>query len=264
MKIAIVISGLARFPEQGFYFLEEIKKRSKHEIDIYAGVWSIDTIPESITNKLKGLATIPYSLRDDLRNLLENNNLLSGHLNETFIETHSGLISHMATCSVFSEDLKKYHAVVKWRWDVAVLSDYFELFCTWFNGSENTLLTDDVHINCGKPFMNEVVFISSPELMIKSFTPVKEKFLKLGLILENNFKERKNYILSTFTSHGSLVAESQGTIKTAPLNWALLRKNILDNPKLLYSNNIDTFIKLQKEADKERDRLLLENNKNNK
>ena len=244
MKIAIVISGLVRFPEQGLYFLQEIKKHSKHEIDIYAGIWSIDTLPDAITPYLKKTAVIPYTLRDELHDMLADKGLLGNHLNSSFINGHSGLISHMATCSVFAEDLKNYDVVVKWRWDVAILYDYFELFCRWHQGLTNTLLSDDIRIDYGKPYMNEVVFISDPELMIKAFTPVRERFLKLGVILNNNLKERENYILSTFISHASLVADVHGTLKTAPLRWALLRKNILDNPELIHTDNIDVLLNI--------------------
>lgn len=265
MKIAVVISGLVRFPEQGFTFLEEILKRSPHSIDIYAGVWSTDSVPESITKHLKGLVTIPYSIRDDLCNLVKSHRLLSGLINDIFIEQHAGLISHMATCTAFSDELKDYDLIIKWRWDVAILPDHFDRICKSSILNKNSFVTDVVMISDGIPAMNEVVFSANPSLMLEAYTPVKEKFLRLGEILDSEFQKIGTEIKTgTFYSFTRLVVDKRMNVRSTYFNWALLRKNILDNLGYLYCNDPTMLIKLQRDADLERDRVLLENTGNNK
>jgi hypothetical protein len=265
MNIAIVISGLVRFPEQGFTFLEEILKRSPHKIDIYAGVWSTDTVPESITKKLKGIATVPYSLRTELLDLLKDHELFVGLLSDGFIEQHAGLISHMGACTAFSNELKDYDLIIKWRWDVAILPDHFDIICKTHNLTKNSFITDVVMISDGVPVMNEVVFSASPKLMLEAYTPVKERFLRLGKILDLDF-QRMGAELRTgsFDSFTRLIIDKRMNVRSANFNWALLRKNILDNLGYLYCNDPLMLKKLQRDFDLERDRLLLENSKNNK
>ena len=250
MRVAIVVSGLVRFPEQGFHFLKKILNYSVHDVDIYAGLWDTDSIPDNISRELKSIAMIPCSLKDELQKLiLDNNILIKGNVTN-FIESHLGLISHMATCSEFSKDLLQYDAVIKWRWDLAVLYDHFDLFCALHNWSKNTLTTDDLIVQAGSLHMNEVVFISDPELMIKSFTPVRERFLALASMLDLKLlMHGDNFKISTFDSHASLVSSVYGNIKISQILWALLRKNILDNLHLLDTNEVHKLIKLQKDYD---------------
>lgn len=262
MKVAIVVSGLVRFPEQGFHFLKKILNHSVHNVDIYAGLWDTDSIPDSISQELKSIAIIPCSLKDELEKLILDNNILTKGNVTTFIESHLGLISHMATCSEFSKDLLQYDAIIKWRWDLAVLYDHFELFCALHNWSKNTLTTDDLVVQAGSLHMNEVVFISDPELMIKSFTPVRERFLALASMLDLKLSMHgDNFKISTFDSHASLVSSVYGNIKVARLRWALLRKNILDNLELLETKEIYQLSALQQQWDLKVSNEKIENQK---
>jgi hypothetical protein len=120
-------------------------------------------------------------------------------------------------------------------------------------------------ISDGVPVMNEVVFSASPKLMLEAYTPVKERFLRLGKILDLDF-QRMGAELRTgsFDSFTRLIIDKRMNVRSANFNWALLRKNILDNLGYLYCNDPLMLKKLQRDFDLERDRLLLENSKNNK
>lgn len=255
MKIAVVISGLARYPEQGFSFLERIIRQSEHHIDIFAGVWNIDTIPDHIACKLKGISYIPYDLRNKLYALLEDNYLSTKLFSLNCItEQHAGLIAHMAACDAFKEQLVEYDLVVKWRWDLAMMPGDFELICSNYTSNVHDITTDNVSIQNDYPIMNEVAFAACPDIMLSTFTPVEEKFLHLGRELQLDvMKEGNKLQIGGLFSHAKLVKLSGFNISTVPFKWALLRKNILDNPEYLKYQQIDFLIMLQKEGDHVRD-----------
>ena len=250
MKIAIVISGLVRFPEQGFHRLKQLIQNSTHDIDVFAGIWDSDSVPSNISQELKRIAVIPCSLKDELHQIIKKHNVLVNEDVRYFIESHSGLISHMAACTEFSNELLHYDAVIKWRWDVAVTHEHFERFCKRHGQSKNTLTTDNLFVDHGHLYMNEVLFIADPELMIKSFTPVRERFLALAVMLDAEVAiHGKKFIISTFNSHSKLVTSVFGSIITSVFQWALLRKNILDNLHLLDTQYIHDLVVLQQEWD---------------
>ena len=263
MKIAIVISGLARFPEQGFHFLKKILDSSPYKIDVYAGLWSIDTLPENISKELKAIKVIPYSIRDELIEDLRKNNLIVDQLNSTFLNNHSGLIGHMETCNLFSKELINYDFVFKWRWDVVVTLDHFEMICKNLKKFENFFISDLLTIDEGNTLMNEVVFVSTPKLMLNTFTPTKEKFLELGKALDRDKSELDSdkLRLGSLSSFTKLIILNRYSVRTVPFSWALLRKNILDNQEYLNYADIRLLIKLQQEGDFSRDLELLKSDK---
>jgi hypothetical protein len=255
MKIAVVISGLARFPEQGFPFLERIVQQSKHQIDIFAGVWSIDTIPDHIAYKLKGISYIPHDIKNRFHALLEDN-LLSGKLFSfhCVTEQHAGLIGHMAACDAFKNHLINYDLIIKWRWDVAVLPADFELICNSYSLNAQTIITDVVDEYNGYNAMNEVVFAAAPDTMLSTFTPVTDKYLHLCKELQiDAVKIGPNIIVGSLCAHAKLVKLHNISIYTVPFKWALLRENILDNLEYVNCQQIDLLMKLQQQGDRKRD-----------
>jgi len=255
MKIAIVISGLARFPEQGFHFLERIIRQSEHNIDVFAGVWSTDTIPDHIADKLKNISYIPNDIKHKLYTLIEDNFISTKLFSFNCIaEQHAGLLAHMAACNAFKEQLKDYELVVKWRWDLAMMPHDFELICRGYSLNVNNIITDSVGIQYEYPIMNEVAFAARPDIMLSTFTPVEEKFLYLSRELQMDvIKDGGKLQVGGLFSHAKLVTLSGFSTSTVPFRWALLRKNILDNLDYLGYQQIDVFIKLQREADRVRD-----------
>lgn len=256
MKIAVLISGLARFPEQGFTFLERIINHSSHDIDVFAGVWSIDEIPLSVSSKLKKVEVIPYNLRNELYFLLENNHLTNKQLSLNLItENHALLIAHMAACSAFKDDLINYDLIVKWRWDVAMQPEDFEIICNKHSRENQWFITDDIYMYRGNFIMNDVVFSARSDIMLKTFLPLEEKFLELGRMLQQDaIKFGDKLELSVLTSLPKLISNSLGSIVAVPFRWALLRKNILDNPEYVNCRDTKWLIKLQQEHDKLRDK----------
>jgi hypothetical protein len=253
MKIAIVISGLVRFPEQGLFFLKNILRQSLHDIDIFAGIWSIDSnkVPESISCQLKGLTIIPYSIRNDLYNMLKDNNLNFGKLSDDeFIRIHSGLICHMATCAAFEKELKDYDIVVKWRWDAVVMPAAFNRLCRETEKIEKGFISDLVDTNNGNTVMNEVVIFASATHMLSAYTPVNEKFLKLGIILDREIlKLGQKLLVSPFHSYAQLPIAAGCNISLVHFNWALIRENILNN--LHYLNlGVSAMATLQQDHDR--------------
>lgn len=256
MKIAVVISGLARFPTQGFAFLERIIQQSTHDIDVYAGLWSIDEIPETIKSKIKKVAVIPYNIRNDCYFLLEKHHLTNNQVSLNCItENHAGLICHMATCTEFKDDLLNYDLVVKWRWDVAIQPDDFDIICKKHLNDDQWFITDDIHVLHGNTVMNDVVFSARPDLMIKAFTPLEDRIIDLGKILQQYAiwfgQEFQAGVLNSITK---LISNSLGNVTVVPFRWALLRENILDYPELIHCRDVRTLIKLQQEHDKRRDK----------
>jgi len=251
MKIAVVISGLARFPEQGFSFLERIIQRSEHHIDVFAGVWSIDTIPDHVACKLKGISYIPYDLRNKLHALLEDNYLSTKLFSFNCVtEQHAGLIGHMAACSTFKDQLVDYDLIIKWRWDLAMMPKDFELLCS-NHISDSQIITDNVDISEGYLIMNEVAFAANPETMLSTFTPVENQFLYLGRELQKDVMEHGSKLrVGGLFSHAKLVTLMGCNISTVPFKWALLRKNILDDLKYLDCYNILFLIDLQQRSDR--------------
>ena len=252
MKIAVVISGLARFPEQGFTFLEHIIQQSKHQIDVFAGVWSSDTIPDHIADKLKGISYIPHDIKNKFHALLEDN-LLSNKLFSfhCVTEQHAGLIGHMAACDAFKDQLVNYDLIIKWRWDVAMLRPDFELICNRYVPNTQTIITDIVDESDG---MNEVVFAASPDTMLSTFTPVTDKYLHLCKELQiDAVRIGPKIIVGSLCAHAKLVKLHNISICTAPFKWALLRKNILDNLDYLNYQEINFFTRLQRAADRTQD-----------
>lgn len=253
MKIAIVISGLVRFPEQGFIFLKRILRRSLYETDIFAGVWSIDSdkVPESISSELKGLTIIPYSLRDDLYNMLKDNNLNFGKLTaDEFIKAHSGLICHMATCTAFEKELKDYDIIVKWRWDAVVMPVDFIRLCNETEKLDKGFISDLVDSKNGNTVMNEVVVFASAAHMLSAYTPINEKFLRLGIILDREIsKLGQKLLVSPFHSYAQLPVDAGCSISLVYFNWALIRENILNN--LHYLNlGVSAMATLQQDHDR--------------
>lgn len=253
MKIAIVISGLVRFPEQGFIFLKNILRQSSHEIDMFAGVWSIDSdkVPDSISSKLKGLTIIPYSIRDDLYNMLKDNNLNFGKLSDDeFIRIHSGLICHMATCTAFEKQLKDYDIIVKWRWDAVVMPIDFNRVCNNAEKMDNKFISDSINIVDGDTVMNDVVFLASSTNMLSAYTPISEKFLRLGIILDREIsKSNRTLLVSPFHSYTQLPIDIGCDISSVHFNWALIRENIYN--KLHYLNlGVSAMATLQQDYDR--------------
>ena len=255
MKIAVVISGLARFPEQGFPFLERIIQQSEHNIDIFAGVWSIDTIPDHIACKLKGVSYIPYDLRNKLHALLEDNFLSTKLFSLNCVtEQHAGLIGHMAACTAFSEQLVNYDLIIKWRWDLAMIPTDFELLCSSYILDTRSIITDTVDISQGYLIMNEVAFAACPDIMLSTFTPVEEQFLFLGRELQMDvMRDGSKLRIGGLFSHAKLVTLMGFDVRTVPFKWALLRENILDNLEYVTCQRIDLLIKLQQQGDRRRD-----------
>jgi hypothetical protein len=255
MKIAVVISGLARFPEQGFPFLERIVQQSKHQIDIFAGVWSIDTIPDHITCKLKGITYIPHNLKDKLYMILEDNYLSTKLFSfNSVTENHAGLIGHMATCTAFKDQLVNYDLIVKWRWDLSMMPTDFELMCSSYILDTHSIITDIVGVSEGYPIMNEIAFVSSPKTMLSTFTPVEEQFLFLGRELQIDvMRDGSKLQVGGLFSHAKLVTLMGVELITVPFKWALLRENILDNLEYVNCQQIDLLIKLQQQGDRKRD-----------
>lgn len=252
MKIAVVISGLARFPEQGFPFLERIIQRSQHDIDVFAGVWSIDTIPDHIACKLKGISYIPYDIRNKLHALLEEN-FLSGKLFslDCVTEQHAGLIGHMASCTAFKDQLVDYDLIIKWRWDLAMILKDFESIVDNYIANPHTVITDNISVSEGFPIMNEVAFAANPYIMLSIFTPVEEKFLYLGQKLQMDVMEHGNKLrVGGLFSHARLVNLLEFQINTVPFKWALLRENILDNLDYVNCQDIDRIASLQQRSDR--------------
>jgi hypothetical protein len=252
MKIAVVISGLARFSEQGFSFLERITQQSEHNIDIFAGVWSIDTIPDHIASKLKGISYIPYDLRNKLHALLEDNFLSTKLFSFNCVtEQHAGLIGHMAACTAFKDQLVDYDLIIKWRWDLAMMSKDFELICSNHVLDPHSVITDDVAVSEGYLIMNEVAFAASSEIMLSTFTPVEEQFLLLGRELQMDvMKVGSKLRVGGLFSHAKLVTVMGFNVSTVPFKWALLRKNILDNLEYVDCQNILFLIDLQQRSDR--------------
>ena len=257
MKIAVVISGLARFPEQGLIFLERIIRQSPHDIDIFAGVWSIDEISESVASKVKRIETISYNIRNDAYFLLEKHNLTNKQLSPWIVtETHAGLISHMATCTAFKDELKDYDLIIKWRWDVAVQPDDFDFICNCHIKNKDSFITDELYVRHGNINMNEVVFAARADLMLAAFAPIEDRLLVLGrMIQQDAIKFGKDLQISTFHSFANLIVDRGGNIMVAPFKWALLRKNILDNPNYIECRSADMLIKLQQDGDRQRDKI---------
>jgi hypothetical protein len=253
MKIAIVISGLVRFPEQGLFFLKNILRQSPHDIDIFAGIWSIDSdkVPESISCQLKGLTIIPYSIRDDLYDMLKDNNLNFGKLSDNeFFRIHSGLICHMATCTAFKTELKDYDLIVKWRWDAVVMPIDFNRICSNTEKIDKGFVSDSINIVNGGPVMNDIVFLASTSNMLSAYTPVKEKFLLLGTILDREIlKSNDTLPVSPFYSYTQLPIYIGCDISSEYLNWALIRENILDNLHCLHIG-VSEMAKLQQRHDR--------------
>jgi hypothetical protein len=253
MKIAIVISGLVRFPEQGFIFLKNILRQSPHDIDIFAGIWSIDSdkVPELISRQLKGLTIIPYSIRNDLYNMLKDNNLNFGKLSDDeFIRIHSGLICHMATCTAFKKELKDYDIIVKWRWDAVVMPIDFNRICNHPEKIDKEFISDLTYTVDGNVVMNEIVFLASATNMLSAYTPVNEKFLLLGTILDREIlKSNETLLVSPFYSYTQLPMDIGCDISSEYFNWALIRENILDNLHCLHIG-VSEMVKLQQRYDR--------------
>lgn len=255
MKIAVVISGLARFPEQGFPFLQRIIQQSQHDIDIFAGVWNIDTIPDHIVCELKGISYIPYDIRNKLHALLEEN-FLSGKLFSLncVTEQHAGLIGHMTACTAFKDQLVNYDLIIKWRWDLAMILKDFESICDKYIANPHTVITDNIGVSEGFPIMNEIAFAADPCIMLSIFTPVEEKFLYLGQELQMDvIKHGSKLQVGGLFSHARLVNLSGFQISTVPFKWALLRKNILEHPEYVNCQNIDIMLSLQRSSDRIKD-----------
>jgi hypothetical protein len=255
MKVAVVISGLARFPEQGFPFLERIIQQSEHTIDIFAGVWDIDSIPDHISCKLKGITYIPHNLKDKIYMLLEDNFLSTKLFSFNCVtEQHAGLIGHMATCTAFKEQLVDYDLIIKWRWDLAMMPSDFELLCSSYILDTRSIITDIVDVSEGYLIMNEVAFAACPNTMLSTFTPVEEQFLFLGRELQMDvMRDGSKLRTGGLFSHAKLVTLMGFDVQTVPFKWALLRKNILDNLEYVNCQRIDLLIKLQQQSDRRRD-----------
>jgi len=258
MKIAVVISGLARFPEQGFPFLERIIEESDYEIDVYAGLWDIDSIPESISSKLKKVVVIPCGIRDALYFLLEDNFLTNKQLSLDCVKNqHAGLISHMATCTALKDDLLNYDLIIKWRWDVAIQPGDFNLICKEHLAYPDWIISDNLCINEGTSLMNEVVFSARPNIMLAAFTPLEDKFLQLGRLLQADaITAGVRLKLGGLNSFTKLISSSFASVRVVPFKWALLRENILDNLEYVQCRNNTMLLKLQQAHDKERDKKI--------
>ena len=94
--------------------------------------------------------------------------------------------------------------------------------------------------------MNEVVFAGPPNLMLEAFTPLEDRFLQLGkLIQADSIVGGPRFKLGCFYSFTKLISMTFSSVRAVPFKWALLRENILDNLDYVQCKDHGLLLKLQ-------------------
>jgi hypothetical protein len=255
MKIAILISGLVRYPEYGLKYLEKLFERSQYDVDFFCVYWSNDYVPENIVDKLKGCEPVPLKIKNIvIDNIYKNKNINIG--NDISIEKNiSSPVAHAYGCNIFKDYLVNYDIVFKWRWDIVIRDIlYIDNIVRFLSDpiNRNYFITDYVDVSNGEIYINDLLFAARSDTMIETFCPLEEKFKRLVEIYEN---DNNFYHLSTMinphTIFPKMIISNKSSIARIFFKSAILRKNIL-NISLDILLGIDTLQKLQSNYDKEK------------
>lgn len=268
MKIAILISGLVRYPYHGYSYLKDLISRSSHSVDIFVAHWDNNPIPDDIIEKplIKEHKSIPRDILSKLWKSVDENCLSNRELDQTRItQVLPGFIAHLCACTVFEKELRNYDVIVKWRWDSVMTNVVaFDEACNssatgatnppWGETLSPGFTFSTLRMIKGRVWVPDSVFFGEAKSMLEVFSPVETKFIELASeLLREAANLKKEFNIECHWLFPKLIQMHNKSIEIHPQVLVyLLRENILnyDFNKILTDDKLND---LQRQWEYERD-----------